>query len=31
MLVDYDPEGVKAADLLGMVRRQGVGAELVGL
>ena len=31
MLVDYDPEGVKATDLLGMVRRQGVGAELVGL
>jgi hypothetical protein len=31
MLVDYDPEGVRATELLGMVRRHGVGAELVGL
>jgi len=31
MLVDYDPEGVHASDLLSMVRQHGVGAELVGL
>ena len=31
MLVDYDPEGVRAMDLLSTVRRRGVGAELVGL
>ncbi len=31
MLVDYDPEGVRAYDLLSTVRRRGVGAELVGL
>jgi hypothetical protein len=31
MLVDYDPEDVQAVDLLGRVRRHGVGAELVGL
>jgi len=31
MLVDYDPEDVHATDLLGMVRRRGVGAELIGL
>lgn len=31
MLVDYDPEGIHASDLLGQVRRHGVGAELVGL
>ena len=31
LLVDYDPEGVRASDLLGLVRRHGVGAELVGL
>ena len=31
MLVDYDPEGVQAGQLLDQVRRHGVGAELVGL
>lgn len=31
MLVDYDPEDIRATDLLGMVRRRGVGAALVGL
>ena len=31
MLVDYDPEGVRAYDLLSKVRQRGVGAELVGL
>jgi hypothetical protein len=31
LLVDYDPEGVHAADLLNMVRQHGVGAELIGL
>ena len=31
MLVDYDPEDVHATDLLGMVRRRGVSAELIGL
>ncbi len=31
MLVDYDPEGVRAGQLLEQVRRHGVGAELVGL
>ena len=31
MLVDYDPEGVQAHDLLSMVRQHGIGAELVGL
>jgi hypothetical protein len=31
MLVDYDPDGIHATDLLGMVRRRGVGAELIGL
>ena len=31
MLVDYDPEGVRAGQLLDQVRRHGVGAELVGL
>jgi len=31
MLVDYDPEGIEATELLGMVRQHGVGAELVGL
>ena len=31
MLVDYDPEDVRAGQLLDQVRRHGVGAELVGL
>lgn len=31
MLVDYDPEGVNAGDLLTTVRNQGLRAELVGL
>jgi hypothetical protein len=31
LLVDYDPEGVKAGELLGLVRQRGVGAELIGL
>ncbi len=31
MLVDYDPEGVHAHDLLGVVHRRGIAAELVGL
>ena len=31
MLVDYDPEGVRAGDLLAAVRGHGIGAELVGL
>ncbi|MDJ0739197.1 MAG: heavy metal-associated domain-containing protein [Gammaproteobacteria bacterium] len=31
MLVDYDPQGIQAGELLHMVRRHGVGAELVGL
>ncbi|MCB1723369.1 MAG: heavy-metal-associated domain-containing protein [Chromatiaceae bacterium] len=31
MLVDYDPEGVRAGELLNVVRRQGFGAVLVGL
>lgn len=31
MLVDYDPEGINAADILSSVREHGVGAELVGL
>ena len=31
MLVDYDPEDIRATDLLGMVRQRGVGAALVGL
>jgi hypothetical protein len=31
LLIDYDPEGVNASDLLSMVRLHGVGAELVGL
>ncbi|MCB1789707.1 MAG: heavy-metal-associated domain-containing protein [Gammaproteobacteria bacterium] len=31
MLVDYDPEGVQAGELLNVVRRQGIGAELIGL
>ena len=31
MLVDYDPEGVRATELLSTVRSRGVGAELVGL
>lgn len=31
LLVDYDPEDVRAAHLLEAVRRRGVGAELVGL
>jgi len=31
LLIDYDPEGVHAADLLSMVRQRGVGAELIGL
>lgn len=31
MLIDYDPEGVHARELLNMVRQHGVGAALVGL
>ncbi|MCB1787893.1 MAG: heavy-metal-associated domain-containing protein [Chromatiaceae bacterium] len=31
MLVDYDPEGVHALDLLSTVLSRGVSAELVGL
>lgn len=31
MLVDYDPGGIGAGELLNEVRRHGVGAELVGL
>ena len=31
MLVDYDPEGVQATELLSVVRQHGVGAALVGL
>ena len=31
LLVDYDPEGIKAGELLGLVRQRGVGAELIGL
>ena len=31
MLVDYDPRGVQADELLHLVHRHGVGAELVGL
>jgi len=31
MLVDYDPENIAAGELLNVVRRHGVGAELVGL
>ncbi|WP_334223793.1 heavy-metal-associated domain-containing protein [Thiosocius teredinicola] len=31
MLIDYDPEGIHATDLLSQVRQRGVGAELVGL
>lgn len=31
LLVDYDPEGVHASELLSMVRQHGLGAELVGM
>ena len=31
MLVDYDPEGIQASELLHHVRQRGFGAELVGL
>lgn len=31
MLVDYDPQGVKAGQLLDVVRQHGIGAELIGL
>lgn len=31
MLVDYDPEGVAAGQLLSVVRQHGIGAELIGL
>ena len=31
MLVDYDPAGIRAGQLLDVVREHGVGAELVGL
>lgn len=31
MLIDYDPDGIEAVDLLAAVRQHGVGAELVGL
>ena len=31
MLVDYDPEDVRASELLNVVRQHGIGAELVGL
>lgn len=31
MLVDYDPEGIQAGELLNVVRQHGVSAELVGL
>ena len=31
LLIDYDPEGVRASELLRMVRQHGLGAELVGL
>ena len=31
MLVDYDPEGIRAGELLSVVRSHGVNAELVGL
>ena len=31
MLIEYDPEGVRARQLLTMVRQHGVGAALVGL
>jgi hypothetical protein len=31
MLVDYDPEGIRAGELLNVVRQHGVNAELVGL
>jgi len=31
MVVDYDPEGVRAADILSQVRASGVHAELIGL
>jgi len=31
MLVDYDPEDVAAAELLGRVENRGLHAELIGL
>jgi hypothetical protein len=31
LLVDYDPEGVHASELLSIVRQYGLGAELIGL